>query len=88
MTDDRSEATASGRLRPPGLGLFPQAKTQRAPSRNFGGGCDFPDTGIVGSIRPRFDIMPSSPMLHAALNRSGPISPCSNEATKMPSGPP
>jgi len=31
-------------------------------------------------------VLGSSPMLHAALNRSGPISPCSNGATKMPSG--
>src|SRR5215468_6519960 len=32
-----------------------------------------------------FDTMPSSPMSHAALNRSGPISTFSNGATKTPS---
>jgi len=31
-------------------------------------------------------VRPSSPMLQAARNRSGPISPRSNGATKMPSG--
>src|SRR5216683_7085252 len=30
--------------------------------------------------------IPSSPNSHALRNRSGPISPCSNGATKMPSG--
>jgi hypothetical protein len=32
--------------------------------------------------------MPSNPMLQAARNRSGPISPVSNGATKMPVRPP
>jgi hypothetical protein len=31
----------------------------------------------------RFDNSPSSSQLHAALSRSGPISPCSNGATKI-----
>jgi predicted transposase YbfD/YdcC len=33
-----------------------------------------------------FDTRPSKPMLQAARNRSGPISPCSKGAMKMPSG--
>ncbi len=33
----------------------------------------------------RFDTKPSSPILQAARNRSGPISPCYNGAMKMPS---
>jgi hypothetical protein len=36
----------------------------------------------------RFDTKPSSPKRQATRNRSGPISPCSNGATKMPSRPP
>src|SRR5438045_7022737 len=34
----------------------------------------------------RLETMPSSPNLQAARNRSEPISPASNGATKMPSG--
>src|ERR1700722_7606258 len=35
---------------------------------------------------PRFETNPSRPMLQTARKRSGPISPCPNGATKMPSG--
>jgi hypothetical protein len=33
-----------------------------------------------------FETIPSRPNSHALQNRSGPISPCSNGAVKMPSG--
>ena len=34
----------------------------------------------------RFETSPSSPIMQVWRNRSGPISPCSNGATKIPSG--